>query len=302
MNSDEISARRFSILSLQGRILPDDVRTHLVARRNLSHEDGRRYSMSEYTKEVSALINLFDYVGNSAVRQCLTRFPMLRPSSKRSRRDVIPSSDYSRLYEYIQNQAGAAYPEVRARALVALALCVGPRTKEIRLADVEDLDVIRWIFTVKHPKGEDSYADARFVPIPPSFRAVLLEYLEVREDHNPRKSSALFPPARGCSLYLSGNSIRKILKSVHDSTGVIFSFQDARRTFGQSYLDAGIDSIEDVSVLMGHATTKTTEDYYCRRRNSRAAEAARRTWDEKIRSAEDGVRTHDLRISLEEVC
>ena len=81
--------------------------------------------------------------------------------------------------------------------------------------------------------------------------------------------------------------------------------------------DEGVD-IESISVLMGHGSSKTTEKYYARKRNDKAAEEAMKTWElktpkdrenddkssisSKTRSAEDGVRTHDLRISLEEVC
>ena len=34
------------------------------------------------------------------------------------------------------------------------------------------------------------------------------------------------------------------------------------RSYGQDLLDRGIDSIESVSALMGHSSTRTTERYY----------------------------------------
>ena len=65
---------------------------------------------------------------------------------------------------------------------------------------------------------------------------------------------------------------------VEEESGVKFDLRKCRRTFGQSYLDADLD-IESVSVLMGHLSTKTTEGYYCRKRNDVAIKAAQGTWD-----------------------
>ncbi|WP_400249688.1 hypothetical protein [Methanomethylophilus alvi] len=49
------------------------------------------------------------------------------------------------------------------------------------------------------------------------------------------------------------------------------------RTFGQRYLDSDVD-IESVSVLMGHASTKTTEGFYSRKRLNKATDNARNSW------------------------
>ena len=46
---------------------------------------------------------------------------------------------------------------------------------------------------------------------------------------------------------------------------------------GQRYLDSDLD-IESVSVLMGHASTKTTESFYSRKKLTKAVESAKRTW------------------------
>jgi len=56
-----------------------------------------------------------------------------------------------------------------------------------------------------------------------------------------------------------------------------FSLRECRRTFGQRYLDWGLD-IESTSVLMGHASTKTTEGFYSRKKLSKTIESAKGTW------------------------
>jgi len=59
-----------------------------------------------------------------------------------------------------------------------------------------------------------------------------------------------------------------------------FDLRECRRTFGQRYLDSDLE-ISSVSVLMGHATTKTTERFYGRQKNRMAIEKARATWTSK---------------------
>ena len=66
-------------------------------------------------------------------------------------------------------------------------------------------------------------------------------------------------------------------RSVSMATGVEFDHRALRRTWGQALLDAGV-SEEEVSVLLGHASTATTSRYYARTREGRARDAARAAW------------------------
>ena len=43
------------------------------------------------------------------------------------------------------------------------------------------------------------------------------------------------------------------------------------------YLDKDID-VKSVSVLIGHASTKTTESFYSRKRLTKTVESVKRTW------------------------
>ena len=75
------------------------------------------------------------------------------------------------------------------------------------------------------------------------------------------------------------NSLRVIKHIVEEDLGIKFDLRQCRRTFGQRYLDKDLD-IESVSVLMGHASTKTTEGFYSRKRLDRAIENAIGTWND----------------------
>lgn len=94
---------------------------------------------------------------------------------------------------------------------------------------------------------------------------------------NNLNSHALFPSKNGADGYLSGNAIRRIKAVVEDDLDVKFDLRMCRRTFGQRYLDSDVD-IESVSVLMGYASTKTTEGFYRRKRLNKAIDNARNSW------------------------
>ena len=67
------------------------------------------------------------------------------------------------------------------------------------------------------------------------------------------------------------------LSSLLYDLNVKFDLRMCCRTFGQRYLDSDVD-IESVSVLMGHASTKTTEGFYSRKRLNKAIDNARNSW------------------------
>ena len=314
---DHYKAGRISTSSPKS-MTPEDVRYHLTYRKGLG------YSASEYGHEVTTMIVLFDYCENTAVRTCLRKYPLLRPVNKHVRLPSLPRSDTDRILRRMAEVSGSDDCRlVRSYAMLAVFLGCGPRTKEIRFIDRADLDTEEWVLDIIHVKGEDTYGNPRTVPVPPGFRPIISRYLEFRELHNPSRSPALFPPSRGTNRYMVGNSVRKVLSFALDDLNLSADPRTLRRSFGQNYLDSGIDSIESVSVLMGHSTTQTTEYYYARRRNQKALEEARKTFDDSALvpnpegieqpsddsqtceemedGAGNGVRTHDLRISLEEV-
>ena len=64
---------------------------------------------------------------------------------------------------------------------------------------------------------------------------------------------------------------------MEDDIGVRFELRQCRRTFGQRNLDRGLD-IESASVLMGHATTDTTERFYSRMKLEKAQNNLKKVW------------------------
>lgn len=272
INHDLIALQRVSDLSSTSpkRMSSEDIRIYLSWRRSLG------YSNKEYAHEVNALTILFDYVGNPAVRQCMSRYPLIRPNGSDPRHGSISKSDRMKLIHSMDSYAESNdFTMVRSYAMVAFFIGAGLRSKELRLLEVDDLDTDSWILNIVHVKGEDSYGHARFVLIAPEFHPIIGNYLRLRSD-NVTGSSAMFAPMiHNETGYLSSNSVLRIVSICEKDCGVRCDTRMFRRSFGQDLLDRDIDSIESVSVLMGHSSTRTTERYYARRKNDSAIAAAR---------------------------
>jgi integrase/recombinase XerD len=136
----------------------------------------------------------------------------------------------------------------------------------------------------EHVKGEATYGQARTIAIRPEARKIMEKYLKLRSKKIAKKcpnNSALFPALRDCGDgYFSSNGIRMIKSIVENEIGTKFDLRTCRRTYGQKAIDEGLD-LDSVSVLMGHATTKTTETYYCRKRQDTAIREAQDIWKQK---------------------
>lgn len=263
---------RISTLSPKN-MTDEDVRTYLLERRE-------QVSPADLVHEVVALRRLLESVQNPAVTLCLAKYPGLRPVVKHVRLPSMTDDVYDRILGRSAELDPTDFELVRAYALVLLCLRTGCRNKEIRLTQVRDLDTASWIMDIIHVKGESTYGLPRRVPVHPEVRPIILTYLLLRGKwlvDNRCDSPALFPSKESKDGYLSGNSIRMIKDRVERDLGIRFELRACRRTFGQKYLDAGLD-IESASVLMGHSSTKTTERYYSRKRLDAAMSNAESTW------------------------
>jgi integrase/recombinase XerD len=256
--------------------------------KSMTEEDVRVYILhakeslapSDLVHEINSLRKLLLFAGNSAVDICLNHNPGLKPVVRNHRKPSMDDEVYRTILERSKSLDLLDFDLVRAYTLVLLCINTGTRNKEIRFADVEDLDTDSWILSIIHVKGEASYGQPREVPIPPEIRGLVLNYLLLRKKWMLDKnvdSPALFPSAHDPSGYLSGNSLRRFKAQVESHAGVEFDLRQCRRTFGQRYLDLDLD-IESVSVLMGHSSTKTTEGFYSRRKLDKAVSKAMDVW------------------------
>ncbi len=170
-----------------------------------------------------------------------------------------------------------------AYAMSVTAICSGLRPKEVRLSRINDLDLDGAQLHAVEVKGDKRYGEPRFTAIHPDAIPFLRRYLRVRAEMLTRKyivTDVLFPAVQdfyhGDGFY-SSNGTSELRKLVMRETGVMYDLRACRRTFGQFAIDSNVD-IEAVSSMMGHATTKTTENYYGRKKNSAAVAQAQLAW------------------------
>jgi integrase/recombinase XerD len=256
------------------KMKPEDVRVFILSRID------RGVSPDDIAHDISALDQLLQYSGSAIVRQCLVQYPGLKPRRSQSRKSPLPMTAYEQILAEYERSDKNDFKSVRAFCMVLMYICTGARNKELRLAGVSDLDLEKWTIYFAHVKGEETWGEPRTVGIPEVIRPLVLNYLQIRSEWlvtHGGKSDSLFFSLNGTYTSMSSNSTRLIKKVIENKIGVHFEYRDCRRAFGQRLIDNNAD-IEDVSILMGHASTKTTEGYYARRRNTAALKNVQGLW------------------------
>ena len=172
----------------------------------------------------------------------------------------------------------------------------GLRPSELRLAHIEDIDTDRWTMFVRHPKGEGSYAKQRTAPILPPARPAVLRFLKARTERLRRygvKKAVPLIPARhnGGFDFYSSNRFRVMKKRVEEIVNaereergrpsINFNLKIFRDTYCQMNLDMNPELLSDISLTMGHASTRTTELHYGRIKERKALERIQRAWESR---------------------
>jgi len=93
------------------------------------------------------------------------------------------------------------------------------------------------------------------------------------------ESRYIFPSTTD-GLPLSSNTLRRDKDRLIKRIGIEYDYRKLRRTYGQILVDSGAD-IQAVSMVMGHASTRTTEAYYARLRADYALADILTIFDEK---------------------
>ncbi len=184
-----------------------------------------------------------------------------------------------------------------------LAFCflgVGVRPCELRLADVDDLNVRTWMFSVTHPKPGSSRRVGDELRVYPDARTPTLDFLAAREkrlrevDLDGRMVKALIPNEKGEHYGEGGfrNLRWKTLKSLgldpRETGDEWFSYQDLRASHEQALVDAlEAENYKEGAVIevsakrMGH-TPEVARKHYVRLRTRRAQEVAERAWETHV--------------------
>jgi len=281
-----------------------DIKEYLYYRRSCKNRRGNPLCEKEHQHDITALRYLLEFpviqerkyiykgrtktrevvVINESLKNCLMLFPFLKPRIYGRRKPPLKAETVKEIKERSVSINPYDWRRIRAYALVSLMIAVGQRNKEVRLANVDDLDTDNWTFTVMHPKGEGTYADPRTIPIHPDARPILSQYLsslEVWKELHHVISPALFPSDRSEDGYLDEYTIRTIAKVVQNDLKSIsddeINPQSCRRTAIQALLDMGV-SDASASIFSGHTSGDMLNKHYGRKPEKLAHEEIKRSW------------------------
>ena len=228
----------------------------------------RRHDWNSTTQvhEIENIAAVLRFVGNPVIDTLKARAPSLFPRRLSHRGPCLSAEDRRKVLS-AASRIGGWNGEV-ARFLIAAHLYTGLRPKELRVAEIADIDISHWILHVRHPKGEGTYGEPRDVVIPEPLRPYALRYLRAREKMLAGKG--IFPAEPllcrkdDPNAFYSANRLRSIKAKVEQLSGVGFELRALRRTYGQMLLDNDAD-LEVASLALGHRSVRTTQAYYCQK-------------------------------------
>ena len=257
------------------KMTPEDVLTYVGFLRSKGMEE------NGICHNLGPLSNLLNQFNNPAVQAFKKKYPHATPKKRMPRYSPLEEKSFSKILEKSRTIRQDNWETTKAYTLVILAISSGLRNKEIRMSNINDIDTNEWTIRVTHVKGEGSYGQPRTIPIRPEAKEIIPRFLKLRNKLVEEKcpgNLALFPALRDNENgRLSSNILQKLKKIVETDTGMKFNLRTCRRTYGQISIDQGLN-IEAVSVILDHSTTKTTEMYYCRKRQETAIREAQETW------------------------
>jgi len=230
------------------------------------------YSSNYAGRLIGSLNKLCRYHCNMCFENAKHRYPELFPKKKEERIPILSEQEFDRIMRYCLRK-GQTFNDLKASAAVTFAICGGLRPQEVQNIREENLDLPAMLVHLQHVKGMNSYGVRRTVPLHPAAEMVLAEYMRSFEAEGLH--GYLFQWGGGT---ISDKTVRSYAAKVGIGCGVRFSLTTCRATWGQMLIDSGLDE-SGVSVLLGHASTLTTNKYYARATESKAIENARAVWN-----------------------
>ncbi len=230
--------------------------------------DMRARGLSHATQKqrLSILKKLLEFVGNGVLGKLKATQPHVFPKADSERKGSLRPDDLETVLAAAKSLGG--WTGECASFCLGMFAYTGVRTSELVNAHYEDLNVRNWTFKVRHPKGEKSYGKKRILPVPDDMRPIAKRYLKERETVMAKRGVLETVPLvfamKDHTKPVGATMVNSWTDRIVRATGVQFSPHMLRRTYGQMLLDRGAN-IQTVSLMLGHASTETTERHYCRK-------------------------------------
>ena len=275
--------RRYPKIGRQMQSLCDDRKISTTDPKKFTAEDIKEYvrfqrqrglKPSSISHDISAIANLCNYVGNPmAVVEARARYPLLFPKRENKRLPVVERPQFDVVRKISETLTAESEPRrIRAYAETMLAFGIGPRTEELQHIRVDNVSSDLTSVFLDFVKGRGTYGSSRTVPIRPDCLHAVRIWLEV----DAVNSGYLFHTRNGTML--SAMQLTRDRLLVCRETGVDFDFRACRRTYAQYILDEERLNTEELAIILGHSSSKTTETSYARPRNDRVVNKLIESW------------------------
>lgn len=285
-------AKIFTQLKNEGKVSTDNPRR--ITAQDIDVFVGyRRQTIKASTanKDLGLLMKLLMYYDNDAVIKFKVKYPAHFPKRYKKRGASLEEEKVQAIFSRAMEINVANWELMEAYGLVCLAISTGFRPKELRMLSIHNVNKTDngYEILAEHVKGEGTYGTARWVPVHPDGAAVFEKYLEARRlrlAKAKKNEDALFPPIKHKGGYISYGRTRVLKSKVEEDLDMQFDYRKCRRTFGQRAINEG-QSMHDVSLVMGHATTATTQKDYCDKDEHNAARDMQKFWSDKEENHKD---------------
>lgn len=219
----------------------------------------KKITASSQARKLSAIKQFYKFLIQEKIRQDNPAVALLPPKSAQPLPEILSKQDTLRLIDTAETYEGAR--GLRLLCLLELLYATGLRVSELVSLKLSDIAPQADLLTVIG-KGNKQ----RIVPITPSAREALHEYLKIRSQFLPKhkqNSSFLFPSKRGKDGHITRQRFAQMLKKLAAKAGInsaTISPHILRHAFA-THLVAGGADLRSVQKMLGHADIATTQIY-----------------------------------------
>lgn len=232
--------------------------------------------ISTREKYLSISNSYLKFWGNSAVEQIRIEQGRILPHKPQKKIHALTIDELRIMFAKLSSPK--AHKDQVLLGMLSLAFCTGCRPKEIINAESKDLDLINNKFFVRHPKGEESWGSAEWIPlIRGDIRPNLEAYMTYRQSIVCGRH--LFPNLQTGAPY-SSNAIRVWCRELSEEIGITVRLKDMRSTLASITVEGDLSRLKAVSLQLRHTKLSTTEHFYAQIREGEIEHEIGNAWRE----------------------
>lgn len=228
----------------------------------------KKQGLAESTRVryLNFLENYLTWCGNGIVGEMKSDKRLLMPVNRHLDTPIsaLTVEQLQRIMDAAESFEG--WTGVAFRGYVALGFATGCRQKELLGGEMQDLDLQRMRYYVRHPKGENSWGRPQWIPI---IRGDMLPWLEDLAYARAGLAASSYGPDY---LFVSPRSgrpfaaqtFKNLKEKTVQATGIEWKLKDLRSTLASVTVAGDLSRLKATSLQLRHSSVKTTETYYAR--------------------------------------